>query len=103
MRDPFAAALAVLHSSVGAVAAIYQEQGQDPVSLRVIRHRGTREVTLNGTGILADVDMVQIQCGDVARPVAGASLSIGTEHFVLQGGPSLDARGLYWTCNLEPA
>jgi hypothetical protein len=111
MPDPFATALAALHRSVLAVAAIYTPPGGYPAPrIMVIRSQGSAEA---GTGILLDTEQVSIMRSDVDEPADGGELAllkldeagseVSRETFLIQGGARLDVEGLSWTCFLGPA
>jgi len=114
MADPFATALAALHSSAGSVAAIFTPSGGSPTDITVIRDQQSREVGFGDSTAILDTNRVQIMRSAVpVRPVNGASLSIGdaAKHadvtawteFTIQGDAELDVEGVTWNCNLEPA
>jgi hypothetical protein len=103
MIDPFATALAALHASAGAVAAIYTPVDGEPFPIRLIRGQPSEFADHNGGQIILDTDRVQIMRSDVAEPLKDDLVEIGTEIFVVQGGATLDVEGVTWNCSLEPA
>jgi len=113
MADPFATALAALHSAAGSVAAIFTPAGGSPTDIRVIFEQGTREVPFGEGAALGDFHSAQIQRSDVEQPLRGDALSVGNARrkedvtvwtdFAIQGGARLDTEGLSWLCYLEPA
>lgn len=97
MPDPFAAALASLHSAAGSVAAVYTPVIGSPVSIRVIRHQPS-DVLSVGTGhVTVDGSTFVLRKVDVALPAKGDTLTIGSEVLTVLAAPSLDAEGLSWT------
>ena len=103
MTVPFAAALDLMFGSAMATAATYTAAGGQPRTIRVTRDQGSQELSLNGGAAIVDANAVQIRRSEVALPDAGDAVTIGDDHFIIQGGATLDVEGLTWTCYLEPA
>jgi hypothetical protein len=103
VRDPFAQAMGVLFQAAGTVAAEYDDgESDEPLPIRVIRQQGDAEIQLpDGSTVLAEKEMVQLQRSDVDAPRKGDYLTIGDEQFRIMGKPRLDSRGLSWSCELE--
>ena len=103
MADPFAAALAALHSAAGSVAAIYTPgSGGDPLPIRVIREQPSRDYG-GLERIVADTNIIVIRRTDVAAPARGDLVQIGSEALRLNAAPMLDVEGISWSCPAEPA
>lgn len=103
MYDPFAAALAALHSSPMSLAAIYAPPQGASISLRVIRDQGDATAGDGFGRASVETNFFVIRKVDVDRPVTGATLLIGSDLFRLQGAPAIDAEGLSWRCPAVPA
>lgn len=57
-----------------------------------------------GSGrITSATTVVDVRVSDVAAPAKGDVVSIGDEHFIVQGTPQRDTERLVWSCDLRPA
>lgn len=97
MADPFAAALAALHSAAGSVAAVYSPVVGSPSNIRVIRHQPSDVMSIGSGHIMLDGSQFVIRRSDVTLPATGDTMTIGTEVLKVLAAPSLDAEGLSWT------
>jgi hypothetical protein len=108
MADPFAAALAVLHGSVVAAAAVYRPPAGDPVSCRVIVDRQSADADVGGRSLRLEAMVVLIQKVDVALPVVGGfvdlvdpvDLETVLETHRIVAPPQLDVEGVTWACEV---
>ncbi len=104
MIDPFARALAVLHSAAGSLAAVYIPVDGAPASIRVIMGAPDREISFGRTErVILNSAEFEIQRVDVAMPAEGDHIVVPTGTFILQGEPIGDLEGLSWTIGAEPA
>lgn len=103
MADPFANGLDALFHAPGSATAVYQEEGDWPVQLRVIWSRPDQVVSFRNAGMVQGANSLQIRAADVARPVPDATVTIGSVTLRLVGEPMLDVEGLSWTCGADPA
>jgi hypothetical protein len=101
----FSAAMDAIFADANMAAdALWFEQGFGPgTACRVIR-RAPDEVSDFGQGrFRSETTTVYVRVSDVATPMAGDLLTIGTEQFRVQGDPLRDAERLVWSLNLGPA
>lgn len=85
------------------MAAVYQRDGALPLPLRVIRHQPTEDMRFGEMIAPVDTTIVEIDRSDVANPIAGDVVTIGTEILRIEGEPRLDRQGLKWLCEAPPA
>ena len=110
MNDPFATALAVLHSAAGSVAAIYTPKGGEPLPnpIRVIWAQGSQATGGRNGDRIADTNSFDVQRSDVAQPSKGDTLQVADAQtaqmltFRINGAAILDVEGMSWACPTEP-
>jgi len=101
--DPFAAALDAQFNAPGSAAAVYDDGVLIARPIRVIRSQPDADPSYGGQRIIQGTNTLAIRVSDVAEPVDGATVTIGTEVLTLHGDPMLDVEGLTWTCGAVAA
>jgi hypothetical protein len=111
MADPFQAALEALFASPMAIPALYIPMSGQVIATRTIRSQPSAVIETGSAEIAVQTNEFQLMRSVVAEPddrarlvlldEAGAPLPTGT--FSLMGTPMLDAEGLTWMCEAEPA
>ena len=104
MADPFATALAALHSAAGSVAAAYTfANGSGTIPIRVIRHQPSEVIGVGNSHAILDGSTLSIQKSDIAQPVRGDLIIVYSDDLMLEGESLevladgvLDAEGLSW-------
>lgn len=105
MADPFADALAVLHSGPCGQPAAYIAAGGlvPPVPIDVVRDQHDDEASYGQSRLVQATNAFQVRRADVAEPAVGDVISIADGNFRINGAPTLDVEGLTWNCPAEPA
>lgn len=102
MSDPFASALDAIFSGPGSEAADHvSRHGVITPGVRVIRSKGDRDIRFGDGPMIAADCRVDIRRNEIAEPIEGDRLFIGTEEIMLTGEPMLDVEGLTWTIGYE--
>ena len=108
MPDPFATALAVLHSAAGSVAADYMSAGGLSRQINVIWAQGSRDGGARSDRMVVDANMFDIRRVDVLQPARGDTLTVADPvtaallTFEINGAAILDDEGMTWTCPTQP-
>jgi hypothetical protein len=86
-----------------AADALYKAGGLGAgVSVRVILTRPDLQSTFGDARVTDDTTMLDVRVSEVANPVAGDTMTIGTEVLVIQGQPLRDRERLAWKCEAVP-
>lgn len=96
-------ALADLHASDMATAAVYTPAGGDPIEIRVVLSVPSREFSLNEGRLMLGTHELQVRRIDVAQPAIGDAVTINGEDLRINSEPMLDVEGVSWTCWAEVA
>lgn len=101
--DPFVAALDAQFHAPGSAAAVYDDEVMVAHPIRVIRSQPDADPNYGGQRIIQASNSLSFRVSDVAEPIDGASVTIGTEVLILHGDAMLDVEGLTWNCGAVPA
>lgn len=99
MTSAFSAAIDMIFNDPNMAAdALWQG---NPVKVMRRSPDGIRDF---GQGrISSATTVVDVRVSEVALPAKGDQVSIGAEHFIVQGTPQRDMERLVWSCDLRPA
>lgn len=86
-----------------AMDAVYQPEGGEPVSVRVITRRPDRVLEFGDARLHAETAAFEVRTSQVPNPRPGDRLDVGGEMFVIQGEPARDSERLVWTLGTRPA
>ncbi|QLH38098.1 MAG: hypothetical protein HWD60_02680 [Defluviicoccus sp.] len=87
-----------------AVAGLYRPGGTDPgIEVRVIHRQPDRVGAFGQTRLVAETAVFDLRVSDIAAPVAGDTIEVDGDLFVIQGAPLRDAERLVWTIEARPA
>lgn len=103
MRDPFAAALGVLFTAPGSVAAVWVAPNGATKPIRVVLEQGVARLQGGQAVFNADSTIARIQRADVADPAGGTIRVVGGVTFAVAGEPMLDTERVEWSCELVEA
>lgn len=100
MRDPFAAALTVLHRAAGSVAASYvPRDGAAPAGpIRVIVGRPDRLARFGDVQVSLGSHTIVLQRSDVPAPRPGDVIQTPDGRYEIVDVPPSDVEGLSFTC-----
>lgn len=73
----------------------------EPVKVMRRAPDGIRD--FGGGRVSSATTTVDVRVSEVPSPAKGDLVSIGDEHFVVQGTPQRDTERLVWSCDLRPA
>lgn len=71
--------------------------------VRVMRKAPDNMRDFGAARITSATTIVDVRVSEVPEPKAGDLVSIGDEHFIVQGTPQRDTERLIWTVDLRPA
>ncbi len=87
-----------------AVDAVYQAEGGEPVTVRVIARRPDEVIGLGETRILAETAVFKVRASEITAPRPGDRLTVGGITYVVQGEPVRGApERLVWTLDTRPS
>ena len=101
----FATALDALYRAhPEAVAATYTPLTGAPVAVKVIRAVDSVDDSgrFSAGGTVHDRNVIHVRKSQIALPVRGASLTIGSDTLIIDEDPQLDVEGLQWTFGVVP-
>lgn len=73
------------------------------VPVRVMRRAPDGIRDFGGGRVTSATTLVDVRVSEVPSPEKGDLVSIGDEHFIVQGTPQRDTERLIWACDLRPA
>ena len=100
----FSAAIDAIFADPNMAAdAVWRAGGSGPATpCRVILTRPDLTSTFGDSRITSDTTMLDVRVSQVASPMAGDTVTIGTEVLVIQGEPLRDRERLAWKCEAVP-
>lgn len=101
--NAFSAAIDAIFADPHVAAdATWLPQAGGSLAIRVILRRPDDVRDFAGGRLVSDTVLADLRVGDVALPVPGDAITIGTDSYVVQGDPQRDAERLVWTVELVP-
>ena len=84
-------------------SAVYQAQGDDAVSVRVIARRPDEIIGFGETRIHSETTLFDVRTSDILDPRPGDHLTVNGVAYVIQGEPERrDPDRLVWTLDVRP-
>lgn len=83
-------------------AAVYRAQGNEPIAVRVIARRADQVMDFGDTRVHTGNSLFDVLVSQVQQPIAGDTLEVDDETFVVQGEPVRDQECLVWTLDVRP-
>ena len=85
-----------------AQTAWYRDQAGQYREVRVIVRRADETVAFGAGRLRAETVIADVRVCDITEPLAGETIQIGTEIFVVQGAPRCESARLVWRMELVP-
>jgi len=82
--------------------AWYRDQAGQYREVRVIVRRPDETVAFGAGRLIAETVIADVQVSDIREPLAGETIKIGAESFVVQGAPGRESARLVWRMELVP-
>jgi hypothetical protein len=99
--DPWQMALDAMFNGPGSQAAVFVQDAEADVPVRIIRRGPDRLSRFGDTMILPDQHPIDVRKSEAAAPAVGDGFLLDGVMFAITVDPILDVEGLTWTCGVE--
>lgn len=82
--------------------AWYRDQAGQYREVRVIVRRPDETVAFGAGRLIAETMIADVRACEITEPLAGETIQIGAERFVVQGAPRRESARLVWRMELVP-
>ena len=91
------------HADMAVAAVWISGTTSEERPIRVIRRAPDRITDFGAARIVSDTTTVDVRVIELAEPLPGDLIILGTDSFVIQGEPTRDSERLIWTLDLRPS